>query len=84
MPCHSFPVITSPLFPNKSKALTPHFISLLVGSALFLGPDLYGYMKQAGIYENFVARSKPCNSIENFGEDRKQEFVVDFTPYSEM
>ncbi|KAF9338489.1 hypothetical protein BGZ91_008709 [Linnemannia elongata] len=59
-------------------------VARTVGSALFLGPDLYGYMKQAGIYEDFVSRSKPCNSIENFGEDRKQEFVVDFTPYSEM
>ncbi|KAK3838995.1 MAG: hypothetical protein J3R72DRAFT_447905 [Linnemannia gamsii] len=55
-----------------------------VGSALFLGPDLYGYMKQAGIYEEFVSRSIPCNSIEYFGEDRKVDFVVDFTPYSEM
>ncbi|KAF9923896.1 hypothetical protein FBU30_006057, partial [Linnemannia zychae] len=56
----------------------------IAGSALFLGPDLYGYMKQAGIYEEFVSRSKPCNSIEQFNENRKQEFVVDFTPYSEM
>ncbi|KAF9907104.1 hypothetical protein EC991_011322 [Linnemannia zychae] len=55
-----------------------------VGSALFLGPDLYGYMKQAGIYDEFVSRSIPCNSIEYFGEDRKVDFVVDFTPYSEM
>lgn len=80
-----FPLVPFPPFlKNESKPIHTALLSPLLGSALFLGPDLYGYMKQAGIYEEFFARSKQCNSIVNFGENRKQEFVIDFTPYSEM
>ncbi|KAF9085222.1 hypothetical protein BGX23_009874 [Mortierella sp. AD031] len=55
-----------------------------IGSALYLGPDLFSIFHQLGIADEIIEQSKPCNNIEVFGEDRRRQFVIDFTHLREF
>ncbi|KAF9125004.1 hypothetical protein BGW39_007749, partial [Mortierella sp. 14UC] len=58
--------------------------SRTVGSALYLGPDLFSVFHQLGIAEEIIELSKPCHSIDVHGEDRERQFRIDFSLLREM
>ncbi|KAF9184637.1 hypothetical protein BGZ51_003221 [Haplosporangium sp. Z 767] len=55
-----------------------------LGAAHFLGPNMAPLFRQIGIYEEFVSKAKPCNSIDVFDEDRKLSFIMDFSEVAAM
>ncbi|KAF9563168.1 hypothetical protein EC968_004976 [Mortierella alpina] len=55
-----------------------------LGAALYLGPNVAPLFQQIGIYDEFVAHSKPCDAINVFTEHRKPSFDIDFGPVKEM
>ncbi|KAF9953853.1 hypothetical protein BGZ72_005104 [Mortierella alpina] len=55
-----------------------------LGAALYLGPNVAPLFRQIGIYDEFVAHSKPCESINVFTEHREPSFNIDFGPVKEM
>ncbi|KAK3817918.1 MAG: hypothetical protein JOS17DRAFT_758051 [Linnemannia elongata] len=58
--------------------------SRTVGSALYLGPDLFSIFHQLGIADEIIEQSKPCHSIDVYGEDRVRQFKIDFNLLREM
>ncbi|KAK3838996.1 MAG: hypothetical protein J3R72DRAFT_179405 [Linnemannia gamsii] len=58
--------------------------SRTIGSALYLGPDLFSIFHQLGIAEEIIELSKPCHSIDVYGEDRERQFRIDFSLLREM
>ena len=42
------------------------------------------FLKQIGIYDDFIKVAKECWSIEEYNERREFEFKVDFYPMFEM
>ena len=40
--------------------------------------------RQIGVYDEFMAHSKPCESINVFTEHREPSFNIDFGPVKEM
>ncbi|KAF9147362.1 hypothetical protein BG015_011020 [Linnemannia schmuckeri] len=48
-----------------------------VGSAIFLGPNVGPLFTQLGIMEEYIAKSKYCNAIRIFNENREQDFFMD-------
>ncbi|KAF9277910.1 hypothetical protein BGZ68_008912 [Mortierella alpina] len=55
-----------------------------LGAAIYLGPNVAPLFRQIGIYDEFVAHSKPCESINVFTEHREPSFDIDFGPVKEM
>ncbi|KAF9982804.1 hypothetical protein BGZ75_005711 [Mortierella antarctica] len=55
-----------------------------LGAALYLGPNVAPLFRQIGIYDEFVAHSKPCKSITVFTEHREPSFSIDFGPVKEI
>lgn len=60
------------------------FRTSLKGSALYLGPDLFSIFHQLGIADEIIEQSKPCHSIDVYGEDRQRQFKIDFNLLREM
>ncbi|KAG0066536.1 hypothetical protein BGZ89_007181 [Linnemannia elongata] len=48
-----------------------------VGSAVFLGPNVGPLFTQLGIMDEYLAKSKYCNAIRIFNENREQDFFMD-------
>lgn len=57
---------------------------LLLGSAIALGPGVVPIFKQIGIYDEFLKLAKIANCIQVFNEERKPEFIMDFSPLLKM
>ncbi|KAG0204434.1 hypothetical protein BGX28_003616 [Mortierella sp. GBA30] len=54
------------------------------GAAHYFGPNIAPLFQQIGVYEDFVANSKVCHSIDVFNERREPSFVFDFGPTKEL
>ncbi|KAG0199147.1 hypothetical protein BGX33_011862 [Mortierella sp. NVP41] len=55
-----------------------------VGSAMYFGPNVGPLFTQLGIYEEFLNRSKPCEAINIYNENREWQFMFDYKLATEM
>ncbi|KAF9386070.1 hypothetical protein CPB97_004156 [Podila verticillata] len=54
------------------------------GSAIALGPGVVPIFRQIGIYNEFLKLAKIASCIQVFNEERKPEFIMDFSPLLKM
>ncbi|KAF9132371.1 hypothetical protein BG015_003725 [Linnemannia schmuckeri] len=55
-----------------------------VGTAMLFGPNVGPLFTQLGIYDEFVEKSKPCETINIYDETRELQFTRDFKLTAEM
>ncbi|KAG0264609.1 hypothetical protein BG011_006455 [Mortierella polycephala] len=55
-----------------------------LGAAIYLGPNVAATLMQIGVYDEFVSKSRPCNSIDVFDENRQPSFVMDFSEFGTL
>lgn len=67
---------------NNKLLLSPPSTSL--GSAVFLGPNVGPLFTQLGIMDEYLEKSKYCNAIRIFNENREQDFFMDTSLNDEM
>ncbi|KAG0378189.1 hypothetical protein BGX24_004531 [Mortierella sp. AD032] len=66
------------------KAGVPFDIFEKSADSRTIGPDLFSIFHQLGIAEEIIELSKPCHSIDVYGEDRERQFRIDFSLLREM
>jgi len=56
----------------------------LLGAAIALGVNATPFLKQLGLFDEFVSLSKVIKTMNNYNDQRELVFTMDFGPTHEM